>query len=46
MRGHDRFAGVVGADVFVREFEHATLPKLRALAVAQRARVALVHAQG
>jgi len=40
------FAGVVGADVFVREFEHATLPRLHALAVDQGARAALVNAQG
>jgi hypothetical protein len=40
------FAGVVGADVFVREFEHATLPRLHALAVDRRARAALVNAQG
>jgi hypothetical protein len=40
------FAGVVGADVFVREFEHATLARLHALAVDRSARAALVNAQG
>lgn len=40
------FAGVVGADVFVREFERATLPALRALTAAERGRAALVNAQG
>jgi hypothetical protein len=46
VRGAEDFAGVVGADVFVREFEHTTLPKLHALAVEQQSRVALVNAQG
>ena len=36
------FAGVVGADVFVREFEHVLQPKLRRLG----SRAALVNAQG
>lgn len=36
------FAGVVGADVFVREFEHVLQPKLRSLG----SRAALVNAQG
>jgi hypothetical protein len=46
VRGATGFAGVVGADVFVREFEHATLPKLHALAVEERGQAALVNAQG
>jgi hypothetical protein len=46
VRGAEDFAGVVGADVFVREFEHTTLPKLHALAVEQQSRAALVNAQG
>ena len=44
--GEAGFAGVVGADVFVREFEHATLARLHSLAVDRRARAALVNAQG
>jgi hypothetical protein len=36
------FAGVVGADIYVREFEHAVLPRLRALGQP----AALVNAQG
>jgi hypothetical protein len=46
VRGAEAFAGVVGADVFVREFEHTTLPKLRALGAEQHSRAALVNAQG
>ncbi|HEX4246794.1 MAG TPA: cache domain-containing protein [Pseudonocardia sp.] len=44
--GGQGFAGVVGADIFVREFEHATLGRLHALAVDRSARAALVNAQG
>jgi hypothetical protein len=40
--GPRAFAGVVGADIYVREFEHAVLPKLRALGEP----AALVNAQG
>ena len=36
------FAGVVGADVYVREFEHVLQPKLRRLG----SRAAIVNAQG
>jgi len=46
VNGAAGFAGVVGADVFVREFEHTTLPKLRTLAMARDGRAALVNAQG
>jgi hypothetical protein len=38
---HGTFAGVVGADVYVREFEHAVRPMLRSLR-----RAALLNAQG
>ena len=42
VRHKDSFAGVVGADVFVREFEHALQPALRSVG----SRAALVNAQG
>ena len=42
VRHNDSFAGVVGADVFVREFEHVLLPTLRSAG----GRAALVNAQG
>jgi hypothetical protein len=42
VRCHGSFAGVVGADVYVRDVERALLPKLRPLG----ARAALVNAQG
>jgi len=41
-RRNGTFAGVVGADVYVREFEHVLQPKLRRLG----SRAALVNAQG
>lgn len=42
VRHNDSFAGVVGADVYVREFEHAVQPHLGALG----GQAALVNAQG
>ncbi|WP_106181701.1 cache domain-containing protein [Prauserella shujinwangii] len=42
VRPGGRFAGVVGADVFVRELEHVLRPRLRGLP----GRAALVNAQG
>ncbi|WP_199433847.1 cache domain-containing protein [Qaidamihabitans albus] len=42
VRANGAFAGVVGADVFVREFEHLLQPRLRGLP----GRAALVNAQG
>jgi hypothetical protein len=42
VRGPRGYAGVVGADIFVREFEQLLLPRLRAVG----GRCALVNAQG